>query len=140
EKVVEHLKDLIDMYPSDPHIHKILYLIQFHYFKDIEAALVTMERTVKECPDYPHVYNLLGYAYMDLERWDEAEKTFDRYIQLSPNTANPYDSKGDYFMETKQYEKAYESYKKAVEIDPSFSEISKKKARKARMMLDKSNA
>ena len=28
EKVVEHLQNLVDMYPSDPQTHKLLYLIQ----------------------------------------------------------------------------------------------------------------
>ena len=57
EKVEEHLTNLIDLYPSDPHLHKILYIIQFHYFKNPEAAIVSIERAIKECPDYPLAYN-----------------------------------------------------------------------------------
>jgi tetratricopeptide (TPR) repeat protein len=136
EKVLEHLNYVIDMYPSDPHLHKILYIIQLHYFKDTESAIASIERAIKACPDYPLAYNQLGYAYMDIERFEDAEKAFDRYIEIAPAIANPYDSKGDYFMATKQYKDAYDSYIKAYEIDSQF-EVSLQKAGKAKMMLEK---
>jgi len=137
EKVVEHLKNLVELYPSDPQSHKILYLHQQMFFKDIEGAIESLKRAIKECPDYPLAYNQLGYAYMDLEDYENAEEALDTYIQLAPEQANPYDSKGDYFMATEQYEEAYESYMKAYEIDSSTFEVSKKKAEKAKMLLEK---
>ena len=137
EKVMEHLQNVVDMYPSDPQAHKILYLIQHMLFKDIEGAIVSLERAIRECPDFPLAYNQLGYAYMDLEDYESAEKALDTYIRLAPDQANPYDSKGDYFMATEQYEEAYESYMKAYEIDSAASQVSKKKAEKARMLMQK---
>jgi len=137
EKVLEHLQNMVDMYPSDPQAHKILYLIQQMYFKDIEGAIVSLKRAIKECPEFPLAYNQLGYAYMDLEDFENAEKALDNYIRLAPEQANPYDSKGDYFMNTEQYEEAYESYMKAYEIDPAVFTISKKKAQKARLLMQK---
>lgn len=140
EKVVENLKMVVDLYPKDPHVHKILYLFQLQYQKDNEGAIETMERTVQEVPDYSPVYNFLGYAHMYLEEYEKAEEAFDNYIRLAPTQANPYDSKGDYYMEVKQYEEAYNSYLKSYEIDPSNFEISKKKAIKAKQMMEKLNA
>lgn len=137
EKVMEHLQNVVDLYPSDPQAHKILYLIQQMYFRDIEGAVITLERAIRECPDFPLAYNQLGYAYMDLEDFENAEKALDNYIRLAPDQANPYDSKGDYFMNTEQYEDAFESYMKAYEIDSVAFAISKKKAKKARMLLEK---
>lgn len=136
EKVVEHLQNLIDLYPSDPHTHKILYIIQYHFIKDMEATIISIERAIQECPDYPLAYNQLGYAYMEMEQYEDAEKAFDKYIQMAPSLANPFDSKGDYFMATKQFGKAYDSYMKAFEIDSGF-EVSKKKAKKARLLQEK---
>lgn len=140
EKVVENLQQVVDLYPSDPHVHKLLYLMQYQYMKDLEGAIETMLRTIKEVPDYASVYNYLGYAYMHLEEFEKAEEAFDNYIRLAPEQANPYDSKGDYFMKTDQYQEAYDSYMKAFEIDPRYFEISKKKAEKARNMMEKVNA
>ena len=137
EKVIEHLQNLVDMYPSDPQTRKILYLIQQMYFHDYEGAVISLKRAIKECPKYPLAYNQLGYAYMELEEYESAEEILDAYIRLVPEQANPYDSKGDYFMHTKQYEKAAESYLKAYEIDPEQFSYNKKKAKKVRMMLEK---
>jgi Tfp pilus assembly protein PilF len=137
DKVVEHLHNLVEMYPSDPQTHKILYLLQQMYFKDIDGAIITLKRAIKECPDFPLAYNQLGYAYMDLEDFENAEEALDNYIRLAPNQANPYDSKGDYFMSTEQFEKAYESYMKAYEIDSVAFQVSKKKAEKAEMLENK---
>jgi tetratricopeptide (TPR) repeat protein len=137
EKVVEHLQNLIDMYPSDPQTHKILYLLQQVYFKDIDAAVITLERAIRECPDFPRAYNQLGYAYIDLEEYEKAEEALDTYIRLAPNQPNPYDSKADFFMATGQYEKAHDSYMKAYEIDPAAFPKNKKKAKKARMLLER---
>lgn len=136
EKVVESLRKAIDLYPKDPHIHKILYLFQYDYMKDLDGAVETMLRTIKEVPDYASVYNYLGYAYSHLEEYDLAEEALDNYIRLAPGEANPYDSKGDFFMETGQYQEAYDSFMKAYEMDPVYFEISKKKAIKAKQMLE----
>lgn len=137
EKVVEHLQNLVDLYPSDPQCNKILYLLQQMYFKDYEGAIISLERAIKECPDYPLAYNQLGYAYMDLEDYEKAEEALDNYIRLAPDQGNPYDSKGDFFIATEQYDKAYESYMKAYKIDSSYFPVSKKKAKKARMLQEK---
>ena len=130
DKAVMHLQKAVDLYPSDPHLHKILYILQYHLLKDYEGAIESINRAIKEVPDYPLAYNQLGYACMELDRYDEARKAFDSYIRLAPELANPYDSEGDYYMNTGQYDKAYESYMKAYKIDPEFS-ISEKKAKKA---------
>lgn len=137
EKVVEHLQMAIDLYPHDPHVHKILYILQFQYLKDAESAVESVRRAIAACPDYALAYNQLGYTLMDLDKYDEAEEAFDTYISMSPNTANPYDSKGDFYMVTKQYELAFKSYSKAYDIDHSFS-VSEKKALKALQLFNDS--
>ncbi len=137
EKVVLHLQQAVDLYPYDPQVHKILYILQFHYLKDCEGAVKSIENAIERVPEFASAYNQLGYAYMDLEQLSKAEMAFNEYIKLAPRLANPYDSKGDYYMNTDQYEKAYESYMKAYKIDSTFV-VSKKKAEKAKQLLEKS--
>lgn len=134
EKVVEHLQSAIDLYPDDPHLHKILYIFQLMIFKDHEGAEESLRRAIEEQPKFAAAYNYLGYALMYQNNFDEAEEILDKYISLAPNIANPYDSKGDFYMYTEQYKKAYESYTKAIEIDSSF-QVSQKKALKAKKLL-----
>jgi len=136
EKVVEHLQNAIDQYPSDPNVYKILYIIQFQFLKDMEGTIETIQRAIKAQPDFALAYNQLGYAFMDLEDFDKAEEALNTYIKLAPTLANPYDSKGDFYMHTEQFEKAYESYMKAFEIDSGFT-VSKKKAIKAKQLMKK---
>ncbi len=136
EKVVEQLQMVIDLYPADPHVHKILYILQFQFMKDYEGAIKSIKRAIASTDEYPLAYNQLGYALMELEEYDEAEKAFDQYIKSAPHLANPYDSKGDFYMTTKQYEKAYDSYIKAFEIDSGFT-VSEKKAKKAKQLQEK---
>jgi tetratricopeptide (TPR) repeat protein len=134
EKVIEHLNMAIDLYPEDPHIHKILYILQFQYLKDIEGAVESLNRAIDIRPEFALAYNQLGYALLDLEEFDQAEEAFDTYIRLSPGIANPYDSKGDFYMMTEQYEDAYDSYMTAYGIDSGFV-VSAKKAKKAKHLL-----
>ena len=138
DKVVEQLRMAIDLYPYDPDLRKILYILQFQYLKDIPGAIASIQEAIKMRPDYALAYNQLGYAYMDLEQYEQAEEALNTYIRLAPNIANPYDSKGDFYMSTEQYGKAYDSYMKAYETDSSFS-VSEKKARKAKYLLEKSD-
>jgi tetratricopeptide (TPR) repeat protein len=139
EKVVENLKIVVDLYPKDPQVHKLLYLRQYQYMKDMEGAIESILRCIEEVPDYASAYNYLGYAHMYQEEFEKSEEAFNNYIRLAPKEANPYDSKGDFFMETKQLEEAYESYMKAYEIDSRYFEVSKKKAMKAKQMMEKVN-
>ena len=134
EKVVEHLKNAVDLYPEDPQVHKLLYIFQFNYLEDMHPALESIRRAIDCCPDFPLAYNQLGYVLMDLDQMDEAGKAFESYRRLAPGQANPYDSKGDFFMKTGQYDSAYYNYSKAYEIDPVFT-ISAKKASKAKMLM-----
>ena len=135
-KVVENLKKAVDLYPADPHVHKMLYIIQLQILKDLDGAIASMKHTIDLLPDYPAVYNHMGYAYMNKKEYDKAEEAFDNYIRLDPLEANPYDSKGDFYMEIKEYERAYESYLKAYEINSRF-EVSRKKAEKAKQLMER---
>ena len=136
EKVVEYLQKSIDLYPSDPQVHKILYTIQYQIMKDSEGTIKSIQRAIEKQPTYAFAYNQLGYAFMHQEEFDKAEEALDNYIKMAPNIANPYDSKGDFYMNTEQYEKAFESYMKAFGIDSSFG-VSEKKARKAKQLQEK---
>ncbi len=109
-------KKLIKMYPSDKIAYYQLYSFQ-GITKDLEGQITTLKSTLEITDNPAIIYNVLGYAYMGLEKYEEAAIAFDKYIELAPNHPNPYDSKGEYFMKIKDYKNAYESFMKAYEID-----------------------
>lgn len=134
ERAIEQVEKLIELYPEDVEAYKILYLLQFQFWQDMESARETLEAAIKVQPDHAISYNMLGYALMDLGDYENAGKAFDKYMKLEPDIANPYDSKGDYLMNLNRYREAYENYMKAYEIDSTFT-ISLKKAEKARKLM-----
>ena len=128
-----NLKKLVNIHPQDALLH-IDYAISLAYGGNYDDAIIHYRKALSLNDKIYGVYNLLGYLYLDLEDFNQAEKEFDSYIAMMPEAANPYDSKGDYYFTIKDYKKAFKSYKKAYKIDPSF-EISKEKADEAKKQL-----
>ena len=126
-------KKLVTIHPNDA-LLLIDYAITLAYGGYTKEAIKHYKKALVLNDKIYGVYNLLGYLYLDLEDFKQAEKEFDAYIAMMPEAANPYDSKGDYYFTIKEYKKALKSYKKAYKIDPS-SEISKEKADEARKQL-----
>ena len=107
---------LVQKYPNDKMAYYFLEL-QYKLNKDHGGVLSTAKKLL-EITDRPDMaYNIIAYAYLNLDSLEEAEKAFDKYIELNPELPNAYDSKGDYYLKIKDYEKAYKSFMKAHEID-----------------------
>jgi tetratricopeptide (TPR) repeat protein len=66
------------------------------------------------------VYNILGYAYRQIENYDDAEKTFKKYTELIPDDPNPYDSYAELLMKRGRFDESITNYKKALAIDSLF--------------------
>lgn len=99
--------------------------------KDPAIAMEALYNVKRLTPDFAPVYNMLGYAHLELNQMEQAGKMFEKYLSLLPNHANPYDSMGDYLMEKGDFAKAAEMYEKAAATNKSF-DFSKEKAEKAR--------
>jgi tetratricopeptide (TPR) repeat protein len=130
---LENQKKLVALHPNDALLH-IDYAITLAYGGRTEDAIEHYKKALHLNEEIYGVYNLLGYLYLDLEDFNQAEKEFDAYIAMMPEAANAYDSKGDYYFTIKDYKKAFKSYKKAYKIDPSFM-ISKEKSEEAKKQL-----
>lgn len=132
--VTAYGEKLVDLYPDDYMAYYELGMYNW-LAGNFEGVAETFTRALDAAEDQGLVYNIIGYAYMQLEEYDKAAEAFDKNIQLSPDKPNPYDSKGDYFMAIGDYQKAFESYSKAAEIDSGFT-LSSNKAMMAKMMLE----
>jgi tetratricopeptide (TPR) repeat protein len=71
-------------------------------------------------PSFSPAYNLLGYAYRALEKYDSAEIAFKKYIELIPGDPNPYDSYAELLMKTGRFDESIAQYRKALEHDANF--------------------
>ena len=130
--VTEFGKKLIEAYPKDENSY--YYQIFFQgMIKDFNGIVSNLKKAIEVSENPAPFYNYLGYTYMNLEQYSNAEIAFDKYIELAPKIPNPYDSKGDYYMKIKDYNKAYDNYMKAYKIDTTFSY---KKAINAKAIAD----
>jgi len=120
------------MYPNDPNSYTNMVFFQT-LSGDTLGIVETLNEAINIAPNPASFYNQLGYAYLNLNRTDEAEKAFDKYIELQPKNPNVYDSKGDYYMFIKKFDKAYDMYMEAYSIDNSFS---KEKAEIAKRLYE----
>lgn len=62
--------------------------------------------------------NMLGYAFIQDEKLDDAANIFQLNIELFPESANTYDSMGEAYMLMGEKEKAIEFYLKSLELNP----------------------
>ena len=123
---------LAKMYPKDPEPY-YNWGMSLATKGNVNEAIDTYKK-ILEFTDKPGAaYNLLGYTYMGMKDFANAEKAFDKYIQAEPNHPNPYDSKGDYYMEIKDYANAYKSYMNAYERNANWSYD---KAQKAKRLME----
>ena len=125
-------KKLIELYPKD--INTYYQLLMFQGITNDSKGMITTVSNALKITDKPApLYNMLGYANLNLAKYDDARIAFDKYIELAPSIPNPYDSKGDYYMKVKDYRNAYMAFMKAHEIDSLWGF---KKAMKAKAIAD----
>ncbi len=117
----ERLFKVAKLNPSDKYIYHTISFLLFR--KNPSLAIKAGEKSVEIDNNYGSGYNILGYAYINNNELDKAEKAFDNYIRCEPKRGNPYDSKADLLLQSKRYEEALKLKQKAYELDSSFDWI-----------------
>jgi len=129
---------IIEMYPNDLFSYYILEVLQ-RISGDHEGRLNTMRRALSVTQDSGPLYNVMGYTYMALQKYDSAEIAFDKYLESAPYLPNAYDSKGNYYRRIGEYQKAYDSYIEGYSLDTTFKLIYNHAASLKRNVLDTMN-
>jgi tetratricopeptide (TPR) repeat protein len=119
-KAREYLSELVAKYPDDERAH---FLLGGSHFGQLEfdQAAEQYQTATRLNPRYAPAYNLLGYTYRQLERFEEAETAFKKYIELIPEDPNPYDSYAELLMRTGRFDESVEQYRKALDLDSNFT-------------------
>lgn len=115
----QHLDELLKMHPRDKRVH---FSLATYYGGDLDYtnAIAHYKKAMDLDKNYAPVLNQLGYTYMALENWPEAEKLFKQQIQVLPNSANPFDSYAEMLLRNGRYDEAITQYQKAYEKSPLF--------------------
>jgi beta-lactamase regulating signal transducer with metallopeptidase domain len=107
-----------------------------------EAGLKAFQK-MKEAEEGTYVFkekefNSLGYAFLYVEKLDEAITVFKLNVKEYPDSWNCYDSLGEAYMVAGKLDKATKNYETAVAMNPE-SEHSKEMLEKCRTMLADKN-
>jgi tetratricopeptide (TPR) repeat protein len=113
------LGQLVQAYPKD---ERALTLLANFYFgqQDYARSIATFNQVHAIDPSFAPAYNLLGYAYRAVEKYQDAEATFKKYTELIPGDPNPYDSYAELLMKVGRFDESIAGYQKALAIDPNF--------------------
>ncbi len=114
-----HLQNLEKLYPHDKRV--LMQVGNYHRaVGDNAAALKYFIAASKEDKKFAPPYNIIGYSYVALGNFPEAEKAFKTYISLIPNNANPYDSYGEMLLTSGKFDESIKQYSMALSKDPTF--------------------
>jgi serine/threonine protein kinase/tetratricopeptide (TPR) repeat protein len=83
-----------------------------------ELAVGEFQKAVQLDPTNAQAYTGLASAEKQLNKLDEAEKTYQRVIQLRPQYAGAYLDLGGFYLQQQQVEKAIDMFSRAVAVAP----------------------
>jgi len=89
---------------------------------DTQGAIVSFKKAVKLDPWYGHGYLMLGLAYMQVQRWDEAQWAFEDASKVEPEDAQAWLGIGSALNEKKDYEGAQKALQRCLELKPDSAE------------------
>ena len=119
DAALTHLQAVEKLYPHDKRV-----LMQMgNYYRGIGDDAKSLEYYLaasKVDKKYAPPYNIIGYSYVALGNFGEAEKAFKTYISLIPNNANPYDSYGEMLLNSGKFDESIRQYSMALAKNPSF--------------------
>ncbi len=85
---------------------------------DWRSPVSLWEKTVKQVPDHPLVWNNLGLAYAQKAEFGKAVPVFEKTIQLNPNEAKAYYNLGLVYAAQKDFTTAVPLISKAINLRP----------------------
>jgi tetratricopeptide (TPR) repeat protein len=88
-----------------------------------EKAALNFQKALILDPKDINSLNNLGYAYLNLNKLDDAFKIFSEVLALDSNYVDALIGQGIIFYKNKKYEQAVGEYKKVLEIDPTNKKV-----------------
>ncbi len=118
-QAIAALNDLLGRYPRDIHL-AWLAGVWAQRQQQYERSVMYFERALSVDPNFAGALNELGYAYADMNRFDEAFSAMQRYVKLLPKEPNPEDSYAEILRMAGRFDEALVHYRAALAIDPEF--------------------
>ena len=88
-----------------------------------KAALPDLQQLVKDRPNDPEGFALLGNAYLQQKNYAQAEATLHRALELDPESENAQYSMGLVYLQTSRYQPALDTFTNLQQQDAKEPEI-----------------
>lgn len=99
-------------------VDKIIHL----YNKGQLAQTISLSKKhIKQFPNSIILLEILGAAYLGLNKHDDAVQIFQKLLRLQPGHSDAFNNLGIAFYDQGRFDAAVENYQKAVEIEPNFA-------------------
>ena len=73
-------------------------------------------------PNFTPALNIMGYAYLQKEEYDNAKESFQEQVRRQSGKANPYDSLGDYYLSVEDNDMALRYFEQSAKMGLKASE------------------
>lgn len=118
EKAVDQVKAIERIDPFRGHLLRANY---YGRKKDTVNAEREIKKAIAAAPEKGGGYKQLGYFYLNLRRFGEAQVQMEKYIAAEPMNADAYDSFADVMKAAERYDQAIEKYLHALAVDKHFA-------------------
>lgn len=121
-EALDHLRLLIDLYPSQPDLHNIAGAACAGTGQ-LAAAVEFYDRAIELKPDYAEVHSNRATALIGLQRLDEALASCDEAIALQPGNAGAHSNRGTVLKQLGRPDEAIRSYDASIGLDSGSAEV-----------------
>jgi Tfp pilus assembly protein PilF len=85
---------------------------------NLAAGIAHLEKAVKIYPKYSAALLLLGTAYMDKRRWNDAETVLRRLLAIEPKATAAHLALGELYLDQKKYSESKKELSLVINLDP----------------------
>jgi tetratricopeptide (TPR) repeat protein len=118
EKTLAIARMRTDLYPTDPSAWDVLGIVLINR-ADNEGAVEAFEQGRVLDPSSWSRVQLLGQAYMNAGRMDEAERTYQRHADRYPERLPPIRAIGGMYLQQGRFTPAARQFERALLVDPN---------------------
>jgi tetratricopeptide (TPR) repeat protein len=119
DTVLAMIKKMAEKFPNDKRVLYIYGNQVYNYDREPEKAIEIYNKVVELDPNYSPVYNMVGYAYAAMGKFDKSLEALGKYVELIPEHFNPHDSYGEILLTVGKYDEAFKHFKEADALKPN---------------------
>ena len=89
---------------------------------DIAACIVHLQKAIELDDTFPQAYLMLGMAYLQTQKWKDAQRALEKAVQLNPQSGEGYLALGASLSQQKDYAAAEKALIRGLELNPNAPE------------------